>query len=395
MFGIGLSLLLLEIGFRFFYPDPSPKLINQGLQFHPQYRLAFTPNSEGWNTSLRGEYSAYIKINSKGLRGQEYPYEKDKNTFRILVLGDSFTAALQVPEEEIFPKLLETQLQQRYPHTKIEVINAGVVGYGTDNELAYFTHEGYKYQPDLVLLALFTGNDLTDNIWNSLYELKDGRLVPSQDVHPVNLDAPPWGQREGAFKHARDFLYEHSRLYSVSIEFLTLAVIQKAPVLADLLVSVGLVELTRPVVNQGNMYAFRYLPPEVWVKTEALIQRLNEEVKAHQGQLVVTLLPDETDVDPARRAEIQQAYASLTADKIEPGPPPTLRLAQQLQADQLLNVELLTPLQNHREHSNEPLYFKYDGHWTPAGHRVASQAIFDYLITIEEHLHNFPAEEKP
>ena len=105
-------MVVLEIAFRVLYPDPSPKLVNQGLQFDPTYGLAFKPNAEGWNTSLRGEYSTYIKINSKGLRGQEYDYRKGEDTYRILVLGDSFTAGLQVPEEATFSKLLEAQLQQ-------------------------------------------------------------------------------------------------------------------------------------------------------------------------------------------------------------------------------------------------------------------------------------------
>jgi len=66
-FGILLALVVLEIGFRILYPDPSPKLINQGLQFNDTLGLAFTPGIEGWNTSLRGEYSTYVKINHKGL----------------------------------------------------------------------------------------------------------------------------------------------------------------------------------------------------------------------------------------------------------------------------------------------------------------------------------------
>ena len=61
LFGVIVGLVILEVMFRFMYPDPSPKLINQGLQFDETYGLAFTPNVEGWNTSLRGEYSTYIK----------------------------------------------------------------------------------------------------------------------------------------------------------------------------------------------------------------------------------------------------------------------------------------------------------------------------------------------
>ena len=103
-FGILLALVVLEIGFRILYPDPSPKLINQGLQFNDTLGLAFTPGIEGWNTSLRGEYSTYVKINHKGLRDREYEYKKEEGAFRILVLGDSFAAGLQVPPEETFAK---------------------------------------------------------------------------------------------------------------------------------------------------------------------------------------------------------------------------------------------------------------------------------------------------
>lgn len=376
--------------FRILYPDPSPKLINQGLQFHEIYRLAFRPDVEGWNTSLRGEYSTYIQINNKGLRGREYAYEREENTFRILVLGDSFTAALQVPEEETFPKLLEAQLRQRYPQTKFEVINAGTVGYGTDNQLAYFTHEGYKYQPDLVLLAFFTGNDITDNMWQALYELEDGRLIPVAPTRDTGTAVQSRTLEEAFIKKTRQFLYTSSRLYSVSIELITFSAIQKIPAFVDVLVSLGVVELTRPVVNHGNFYGFRGLSDQAWLKTEALILQLNREVEAQGGQLVIAVLPDESDVDQNRRAEILEAYAHLTRSESINGPPPAIQLGQFLQQNNILQVQLLTALQNYQQEVGESLYFRYDGHWTPAGHRAAGRAIYDYLVENRDRLNNFP-----
>jgi len=379
--GLGLALIFLEVGFRILYPDPTPKLVNQGLQFHPVYGLAFTPHAEGWNTSLRGEYSTYIKINSKGLRGPEYPYQKPANTYRILVLGDSFTAALQVPEPNTFPKLLETHLRQQVPHTNIEVINAGVVGSGTDSQLAYYTQEGYKYQPDLVLLAFFTGNDITDNIWHSLYELQENELVYVPPIQrPGGIGQRRSGQQASLFNSTREFLYTHSRLYSVSIELLTLTAIQKFPPLVDLMASLGVVAVTRPLVNYGNFYAFRYLPQEAWDKTEALLVRLNQAVQAHNAQLVVTILPDESDVDEQRRAEIIKSYPQLTKEQALSGPPPSTQLAQILQQHKILHVELLPAFKARWQTNKQPLYYRYDGHWTPAGHRLAGQTIFDYLL---------------
>jgi hypothetical protein len=389
-FGICFALVILEAIFRILYLDPSPKLINQGLQFHEIYRLAFKPDVEGWNTSLRGEYSTYIKINNKGLRGRGYAYKREENTFRILILGDSFTAGLQVPEEETFSKMLETQLQQHYPQTKFEVINAGIVGYGTDNQLAYFTHEGYKYQPDLVLLAFFTGNDITDNISQSLYELVDGHLIPVAPPQRTGALVQNWTIEEAPIKKTRHFLYTNSRLYSVSIELMTYSAIQKIPALVDMLVSLGFVEITTPLVNYGNFYTFRYLPEKAWLKTEALILQLNQEVEAHGSQLVIAVLPDESDVDQNRRAEILETYAHLTTEQTINGPPPAIQLGQILQKNNILQLQLLTALQNYRQKIGEPLYYKYDGHWTPAGHQVAGQAIYNYLIENRDMLNNFP-----
>ena len=114
LLGLGLGLVILELAFRWLYPDPSPKLVNQALQLHDVYGISFTPNAEGWNTSLRGEYSTYVNINSKGLRDKEYSYSKGEDVFRILILGDSFTAGLQVPVEDTFVEALETNLQAQY-----------------------------------------------------------------------------------------------------------------------------------------------------------------------------------------------------------------------------------------------------------------------------------------
>jgi lysophospholipase L1-like esterase len=395
LFGILISLAVLEVGFRSLYPDPSPKLVNQGLQFHPTYGLAFTPNAEGWHSSLRGEYSSYIKINSKGLRGHEYDYKQSDNTYRILVLGDSFTAGLQVAEEETFPKLLEALLQAEFPRTNFEVINAGVIGYGTDNQLAYFTAEGYKYQPDLVLLAFFTGNDITDNIWYSLYNLENDQLVQVAAAQPPDpgARAPGWSREGSTFRKVRTFLYSNSRLYSVSIELLTLAAIQRVPALANLLISLGLVEITQPVVNYGNIYAFRYLPEEAWIKTEALIVQLKREVEANGGELLVAILPDETDVDEDRRSEIYDAYAHLTKEQALSGPLPARHIAQLLQAQNISYVSLLTALQDHQRQTGEVLYYRYDGHWNAAGHAVAGQAIFQYLIENRARSASFPIGE--
>ena len=392
LLGLIFALIILEIAFRIRYPDPAPKLMNQALQLHDLYGIAFTPNAEGWNTSLRGEYSTYVKINRKGLRGKEYSYTKAANTFRILVLGDSFTAALQVAEEETFPALLETKLNQIYSAPHFEVINAGVVGYGTTNQLDYFKGEGFKYQPDLVLLAFFTGNDIADNLNPPHYKLENGHLAPIPAIYNPDFGVPPWAKKGSLFRNLRNFLYTHSRLYSVSIELLIYTLIGEFPDLAHWLTSLGFAEATRPVSNTGNIYSALQPSQEAWEMTQALILALDKEVERHGSQLLVAILPDETEVDIQKWQNLLKRYPHLF-NQTGVADSPTLRLAQFLQKNHIPYIQLRTGLKAYQDKTQEPIYFQIDGHWKPVGHRIAAEEIYNYLSQNADELTCFPQSE--
>ena len=129
-----------------------------------------------------------VRINQKGLRDHEHSYARPNDTRRILVIGDSFAWGYGVEESERYSQLLETSLG-------VEVINAGVSGYSTDQELLWFRSEGIKYETDLVILG-FTGNDIGHNqqqLVNTIYykprfEKKEGHLIPTG--YPVPRTSP-------------------------------------------------------------------------------------------------------------------------------------------------------------------------------------------------------------
>src|SRR5439155_1080671 len=110
----------------------------------------------------RPQFMTRIRINDKGLRGKDYPYERVAGKRRVLVLGDSLVFGYGVEQDEVFTDVLEGML----PAT--EVINAGVSGYGTDQELLWFRSEGVRYRPDLVII-LMTGNDEWENHESLVY----------------------------------------------------------------------------------------------------------------------------------------------------------------------------------------------------------------------------------
>ena len=96
-----------------------------------------------------------VSINSEGLRDREIAYEKQPGVIRILMLGDSLTFGWGVPVEKTFSKRLEKKLNQPGNEKKYEVINAGVGNYNIGMEVSYYLEEGYKYDPDIVVLNYF------------------------------------------------------------------------------------------------------------------------------------------------------------------------------------------------------------------------------------------------
>jgi len=103
------------------------------------------------------KFKQEISINSHGMRDREHAVAKEPGTIRILVLGDSFMEANQVAFKDSFPSLLEAKLKSE-ASGQVEVINAGVSGWGTDDELTYLTRYGFRFHPDLVLVGMTLHN---------------------------------------------------------------------------------------------------------------------------------------------------------------------------------------------------------------------------------------------
>ena len=122
-------------------------------------------------------YRIAYAINKQGLRDEVYLEQKPEGTFRILVLGDSFVFGHGVEQDEVFTEVAEKELRAK--GLNVEIINAGVFNYGTDNELLWFKELRGKFRPDLVFLLVFP-NDCTDNLSHGFYSLspdsRDGNL---------------------------------------------------------------------------------------------------------------------------------------------------------------------------------------------------------------------------
>ena len=167
------------------------------------------PDTTFWHTSPDGSWE--FRINAQGFRDDhDYVHAKSPGTLRILVLGDSHTEGFEVTQEATFPEVAERYLRLR--GVRAEVLNTGISGLGTAEQLAFLEAEGVRYHPDVIVLGFFA-NDYEDAVRSGLFAVENGKLVsrlrtyaPATSVLSVLNAVPPLR-----------WLSENSHLYSVAL----------------------------------------------------------------------------------------------------------------------------------------------------------------------------------
>ncbi len=148
---------LLEGAFRTFRGGESGPAFQALFMQDPRVGYRLQPGATARYTTP--EFSTDLAINAQGVRDDEVIGPKPPGERRIVVLGDSLVLSVQVPFEQTFCHLLETELNlARVGGVRWRVINAGVQGYGVVDEYLLFRHVAEQFEPDLVLIAAFPGN---------------------------------------------------------------------------------------------------------------------------------------------------------------------------------------------------------------------------------------------
>jgi lysophospholipase L1-like esterase len=234
------------------------------------YRL--TPGFRG--TIDTPEFRNAIRVNAQGWREDADIGPKPAGTTRILMLGDSFTMGVGVEGEETLAAQLERALNGESGAGQVEVINAGVPGYGTGPEVSTLEQRGLAIEPDVVLLTVFMGNDISDN-GLPLQTVRDGYLVPS--------GVPP---PEGSWQRLVSFINLHSHLYHLAEPWLDRAR-GRGPA-AKAAVRAGFLDLYSPVSD-----------PPGWAATERLVQRFVAVTRTAAVRAAIVLIPDRPQVSPS------------------------------------------------------------------------------------------------
>jgi lysophospholipase L1-like esterase len=207
------GLVLMELCIALFYPQDLRRI-----RVHDPFFTEYDPRL-GWvnKKDVEGPYrhsadtpQIFIRMNSRGLRGPDVPYDSTPGTRRVLVLGDSTTFGY-VDEEFTYPALLQRRLGPSW-----EVLNGSVVAYGFDQQYLWFMREGLKYKPDVVLVG-FSGTDIGEStlsmkfgLHKPWFRLEAGRLRLMNTPVPSRVPVAEIFFRD---QPVRAFLFARSHLY--------------------------------------------------------------------------------------------------------------------------------------------------------------------------------------
>jgi hypothetical protein len=377
--GVAVGLLLAEGALRLAdrihcFDDTSGGLVEP----HPLFGWRHTPGAAAWAKRCNGpvtEWRTYVRINRHGLRDRELEYARD-GAFRVLVLGDSFPQGLQVELEQTFPKQVERRLNEE--GRRVEVVNTGVGGYTTTNELLFYRFEGRRYRPDLVLLAFNTENDAMENSMPLVQEVpayypdkpffvfEEGRLVLRN--FPLPEPRQPWR----ALDDVERSIARHSILYrfvhTLGLPRLS-AIAHAADDPGPPLGLVGLLQKDYPPVWE-----------DAWRVTRALIRRLRRDVERDGGRLAVVLVCGATEVSEARLSQVLDfVHRRRARDRFDMDRS-YRTISAFLHRKRIPYIPLHETFRAHFRATRVDGYFGWDPHWTAVGHTLAADAIARGLV---------------
>lgn len=272
----------------------------------------------------RTDFDVHVTINDDGFRGPRVPLPRTPGRPRILFLGDSYAFGHGVEDDET----AAAQLERLLPGC--EVVNLGVTGYSTDQELLLLRERGLAYRPDVVVLMI-CGNDLLDNgkqtawgvYWKPRFLLRGDSLVLEREVPAQRA---PFKMRLARELNRRFVLYE--------------------------LVSWKLARW-RIAKGSGGPASAAAGRSEELMLTRRLVEEVCRCVSEHDGQVLLTVIPP-FDA-PEILTDLPPAGAGARLD-LEP----------------ILNAYQAT-------HPDSTIQFRHDTHWDARGHRLVARAIAEAI----------------
>lgn len=383
LIGLTMSVLFGELLFRF---------IPNNYCCPDSYRGDLDPRLGHWpqkNQNARYRKSCFdirnILTNSLGLR-QNNEILPGKNHYKIAIFGDSYVQGLEVRNEETFSALLQRYLPG------VEIINFGVGGYGTVEELVAYIEKGRQCKPDLVVLFFLTGNDIRNNDPALQGRYGGGTLRPwllktsgtYEFYYPDNYFK---NNKKLILINIHRWLMEHLCIYKTFYANFGIKLRNyQFPAFNN----------KKPEINSQTFWPQDYklvdygvyCKPthrawiEAWEITEEAILRFRRAVEEDGAKFLLVIPADSIQVEPDAAAKLRSEYGLKIPDNFDVRYPVT-RLRFFAEKSGIAFLSLLPTFLEYRDRFSLPYpYFAYrcDGHWNPLGHFLAANGLAQFLF---------------
>lgn len=313
--------------------------------------------------------------NRFGFNARDYSLRAAPGTFRILFVGDSFSWAGGLKGN--YTALLERMFETRSGFENVEVVNTGYSGTHTGEQLIMLKKYGLQYNPDLVVLGFFAGNDFIEADPNRKRIILNGCELDIDRRHEHRLFGYPIVMQSRLWL----FLNQKYQVYRIQTqarkEAREWAAATGQPLPTKNLPQEDFYRIQEAKLRflNKNVAAERFGSNVDYIFRS--ITEMNDLLKARNVKFMVAIYPDSFQVSPAEFDTLVTRFGLKREDY-------DLNRAQDLlktflTSKQIPYVDLWERFK--AEEQKRDLYLLNDPHWNKAGNELAAEILFQYLTT--------------
>ena len=349
MVSISFSLIAGELSLRFRrnYINKSNKLDQGIIKYDNHLGWRLNPNWKGRHKHY--DFDVKYTTNRYGFRG-DFIKGSEQAGLKYAFVGDSFTFSFGVNDHETFVHLLNSNNPQSNTY-----FNFGIPGFSTDQEYLLIKEQVLYFNPDIILLVVYLGNDLFDNELpfplqannaKPFFELTDKGLVLKN--FPVPLKTKP-----------KELAQKNLTTVSLGDDYRPDSFVARFLIQFELFRPLNLVGSHKIEFDDRFVHALGLF--------FAIVDKVKEACSPKGVELRLVLMPGRSYVErPGSPSAQFQDY--LRRKIVEKGA--------------IKNVSIIDLASHLRErYQNDPgkWYYPNEGHLTPEGHRVVADILASTL----------------
>ena len=362
-FSMLLVLAIAEIGLRVLYPKRAPStpdVEELAFEFNESYLVAL---KKSISKEFPNQEDVSWRTNEDGFRGEPLRHADA----RVMVYGDSNVLARFSTLADSYPAQLAMELSRGLA-LDVEVINAGVVGFGPDQSLLKMEDELDRFRPDLVVFHIFADNDFGDLIRNRLFDVDDqGRLVATSHSRQPDMrftgESPFWSSLllVRAVRKVLDSYWNASNLQN-HFEVYQRGEPQVASHFTDM--------------YDTDLALYPELPSSMAKRAlmSAVLERARDVTASRKLELLVVVQPATFDLttNMTPNYEVFSAVESYSPGNLT-------RFATE--SAERANLPVLNLFESFRDNEPAELFFTHgDNHWNDRGQALAAREVARFII---------------